>query len=129
VDQQRGINSHAMGMIFRMEQPPFEPGEHLAWRVTANRSYDGVAVVGRLFVTDRRIFFRPTGFEQGLGREGWECSFSDVVKVDLAERELNFFSGGLRRRLRIRTKVGSELFVVWRPRSVAHRLGRALTDR
>jgi hypothetical protein len=53
---------------------------------------------------------------------------SHVVKVDLAERELNFFSGGLRRRLRIRTKVGSELFVVWRPRSVALCLGRALTD-
>ena len=127
VDDHRGINSHAMGIIFRMEQPPLEPGEQVAWRVTANRSYDGVAVGGRLFVIDRRILFRSTGFEQGLGREGLQCLFSDVVKVDLAERELNFFSGGLRRRLRICTKVGSELFVVWRPRSVAHRLGRALT--
>jgi hypothetical protein len=117
------------GVINRVEQLPLESGEREAWRVTANRSYDGVAVGGRLLVTDRRILFRPTGFEHGLGREGWECSLSDVVKVDLAERELNFFSGGLRRRLRIRTKVGSGLFVVWRPRSVADRLRRALTDR
>jgi hypothetical protein len=117
-----------MGMIFRMEQPLFEPGEQVAWRVTANRSYDGVAVGGRLFVTDRRILFRPTGFELGGGGVGRECSFSDVAKVDLAKRELNLFSGGLRRRLRIRTKVGSELFVVWRPRSVARRLGRELND-
>jgi hypothetical protein len=97
------------GVINRVEQLPLESGEREAWRVTANRSYDGVAVGGRLLVTDRRILFRPTCFEHGLGREGWECSLSDVVNVDLAERELNFFSGGLRRRLRIRTKAGSEL--------------------
>lgn len=73
------------------------------------------------------ILFRPTGFEQGLGREGWESLFADVIKVDLAKRELNFLSGGLRRRLLIRTKVSTELFVVWRPKSVADRLARTMT--
>jgi hypothetical protein len=125
----RGINSNVMGMVFRMEQPqPFEPGEHVAWHVTANRSCDGVAVGGRPLVTDRRINFRPTGFERGLGQGGWESLFSDVIEVDLAEREPNFFSGGLRRRLRIRTKLSTEFFVVWRPRQVASRLARAMTD-
>jgi hypothetical protein len=116
-----------MGMVSCMDQPlPLEPGEQVTWRVTANRSCAGIAVGGRLFVTDRRILFRPTGFEQGLGQEAWECQFSDVIDVDLAERELNFFSGGLRRRLRIRTNESTELFVVWRPRPIADRLARAL---
>jgi hypothetical protein len=36
------------------------------------------------------------------------------------------FSGGLRRRVRIRTETSTELFVVWRPRRVADRLQQAV---
>ena len=77
---------------------------------------------GRLFATERGVLFQPTGLEQGLGQERWQCSSGNVLDVDLAERELNLFSGGLRRRVRIRTKTSTELFTVWRPRSVVHRL-------
>ena len=113
-------------MIDCVTQLPLEPGEHIEWRATANRTHEGTAVGGRLVVTDRRILFIPTGFEQGLGRDSWQCSFQGVLEVDLADREMSLFSGGLRRRVRIRTETSTELFVVWRPRRVADRLQQAV---
>ena len=90
-------------------------------RVHANRVEAGAARGGRLYLTNRRLVFEPHDLEVRLTDAAFfQLSVDDLVVADVAPRTWNRLDGGLRRRLRIRTRSGdAELFVVWRPAKVA----------
>jgi len=82
------------------------------------------AVGGKLFVTDRRVGFRPHSFDDTLGGKHVDAPLEAVetVATEPARRSLGailrspleaLFGGGLRARLRIETDDGdAELFLV-----------------
>ncbi len=82
------------------------------------------AVGGKLFVTDRRVGFRPHSFDDTLGGKHVDAPLEaiETVTTEPARRSLGailrspleaLFGGGLRARLRIETDDGdAELFFV-----------------
>ena len=67
-------------------------------------------------MTDRRLVFKPNRLDSATRGHPWSVDLSDIVEVGVEGREADVpFMGKaakLRRRLRIRTTVGVELFVV-----------------
>lgn len=83
-------------------------------RIYVTYSHGGIARGGSLFLEEARIVFEPTALEAGLtDTKALEIPYSIIASVDKAPRTNNLFDGGLRKRLRIKTKSGQEyLFVV-----------------
>ncbi len=90
------------------------PGEREIVRTLANQTVSAWrAIGGELVVTDRRVMFRPNRVDRALGGRVWVVPLAELV--DVAKKPPNFapFSGGLRSRLRLRTRDGVDhLFVV-----------------
>lgn len=116
-------------------------GEALLHTETANRTQNRRrAVGGRLYLTDRRLLFRPHGFDARLSGERREIPLSEADGVDTRpptrsplralRRPLDtLFGGGLRTRLRVETADGDrDLFVVSDPEATAERIRTAIAD-
>lgn len=85
------------------------------------------AVGGRLWVTERRLVFRPHAFDDSLAGRAREVPLDDIETVDtfaayrdparILRHPLDaLFGGGLRTRLRVETADGeTDLFVVSDP--------------
>ncbi|HEY7456161.1 MAG TPA: hypothetical protein VH703_02705 [Solirubrobacterales bacterium] len=94
-------------------RPDLAPGEKVRWKAFANRVLpDSTTAGGRLFVTDRRVFFQPNRIDAGLGRKVWECPLAGVRTVETVGRDGHLFAGGPRKRLGIKTADSEEVFVV-----------------
>ncbi|MGE5335976.1 MAG: hypothetical protein ACM3JL_00965 [Nitrososphaerota archaeon] len=94
-------------------RPKLAPGEEVRWKAYANRVLSGASTAGgRLFVTDRRVFFQPNRVDAVLGRKVWESSLEGVTTVETVGRDGLVFAGGTRKRLGIKTAEGEEVFVV-----------------
>jgi hypothetical protein len=82
---------------------------------------------GRLLVTNHRVLFRPRAFDKLFGARDVSVPRSQVAGVDVAPRSRRLLHGGLRRRLVIRLRDGTEhLFVVNRVEALATSLRREL---
>lgn len=94
-------------------RPKLASGEQVRWKAYANRVLDDSTTAGgRLFVSDRRVFFQPNRIDRRLGRKVWECPLEGVTAVETVGRSANVFAGGPRKRLGIKTADGEEVFVV-----------------
>jgi len=94
-------------------RPDLAPGEEVRWKAFANRVLpNSTTAGGRLFVTDRRVFFQPNRIDAGLGQKVWECPLEGVTAVETVGRDGRLFAGGTRKRLGIKTADGEEVFVV-----------------
>jgi len=115
-----------MGLL--QVRPDLAPGEDVRWKAYANRVLDSSATTagGRLFVTDRRVFFQPNRIDAGLGRKVWECPLDAVTGIETVGRDARLFAGGPRKRLGIQTAEGEEVFVVNRLRRKEDELRRLL---
>lgn len=95
----------------------------MQWKALANRVLSGsVTAGGRLFVTDRRVFFQPNRIDAMLGRKVWESPLEGVTAVETIGRDARLFAGGPRKRLGIKTADGEEVFVVNRLKKNEHQL-------
>lgn len=104
-------------------------GESVAWSSRANYSVGGRAVGGKLYITDRRVLFRPHVFDRLTGGKGFAAPLTDVAGFSVAPKDGGLFSGGLRDRLQIELASGSvHLFVVNKLERTLDEL-RALTGR
>jgi hypothetical protein len=97
--------------------PPLEAGGVVRWRKNANRKQGATrAVGGRLFLTDRRLLFQPSRFDQALRGEFWSTALDQVRDISVEDRDRQKANerdyGALRRRLRIVTHRSVELFVI-----------------
>lgn len=95
------------------KKPDLEPSEQVVATKAANHTRGSTAVGGRLIVTNRRLIFTPNAFESLLRRRPWSISTDQVVGVGVESASLTHAGGGgLRKRLRVRTADGEELFLV-----------------
>lgn len=101
------------------------PGEMLLESVRANRMEGPRAVGGRLHLTDQRLAFLRHAFDAATGGSGWEIPLRAVSLVDIAPRGSDRSYAALRRRLRITTADGAEVFVVNHVGEVASRIEKA----
>jgi len=92
---------------------PLEDGETERTSLLANHSRGGIAVGGKLVITNRRLVFRPGRVDRKLGAKVWSVPLAHITEIGKRKRTWNPFDGGLRTRLRIVTHDGAEhLFVV-----------------
>jgi len=94
-----------------------EPGERVVWEKLANRQQSELrAVGGCLSATTTRFVFQPNRVDALTKGRPWSVGYSDVTEIGVQERENDLPIAGraakLRRRLRIGTRSGVELFVV-----------------
>jgi hypothetical protein len=97
--------------------PPLDRGEAVRWRKNATRRQGSTrAVGGRLFLTDRRLLFQPSRFDQALRGEFWSTPLDQIRDIGVEGKDRQKANerdyGALRRRLRIVTQRSSELFVI-----------------
>jgi hypothetical protein len=58
---------------------PLQDGESLLWSAwTQQGDEDTRPTAGHLFVTDRRVAFRPSAIERVAGERGWECALQNA---------------------------------------------------
>jgi hypothetical protein len=100
-------------------KPELGTGEITIKRWRANHVRGRRAVGGTLWLTNWRLVFMPHGVERISGQTEWTRYLADVTSVEVADRQAVAFSGGLRKRLLVRSPSGDEYFVVNRVSEVA----------
>lgn len=93
---------------------PLEPGEQVVESWFANHTQHAQrATGGRLYLTDRRLTFEPHGLDRALAGKTWSVPLKQIVEVGTTPVDLrHFFGGGLRRRLKVVLRDGSEWYFV-----------------
>jgi hypothetical protein len=111
-----------MGLF--VPRPKLENGEQLIFKFVANHSRGNRAVGGRVFVTNRRLVFSPNIVDRMTLQKEWHWPSDAIEEVGVADPTTELlFSGGMRRRLRVRLNNGAEeLFVVNHVEEVVPRL-------
>jgi hypothetical protein len=72
------------------------------WRAAANWSHQGIARGGHLALTSRALLFQPNRVDGATGAVPWRLPLAAVRSVGVQPVTWSdFFSGGLRRRLRL----------------------------
>ncbi|HLN63529.1 MAG TPA: hypothetical protein VK464_18485 [Symbiobacteriaceae bacterium] len=91
---------------------PTSQPEQRVWSCAANHQQNGQASGGQLIVTTRAIYFEPHALN--FSTQGFYCPLEAIAAVGKEPVNLrDFFSGGLRSRLRLQLTSGQvELFVV-----------------
>ena len=90
-------------------------GEVVVSRRWANRTQSRFrAAGGRLYLTNRRVLFRPHAVDATLAGEYWHAPLTSITEVGKQKPTLRgTMNGGIRTRLRITVDDGTaELFVV-----------------
>lgn len=105
-------------------------GEVEYTKFVANMFQHGRPFGGRVTVTDRRLTFVPVAPSRANGGQDWEIGLEQVLAAGLAPRSMKVSEGLGRRRLRIRTHAGGNVyFVVWNVRQKAALINRAREGR
>jgi len=95
-DKPYGIAGRALGL--RVREPTFEEGEEVHWEARANRFQQKIrAIGGRIYLTDRRLVFAPTKFEEKIAGHAWSAQLTDLDRA---------FVRGLLKTVRIMAKDG-----------------------
>lgn len=88
------------------------PGETLVWRVAANWSHQGIAAGGHLALTSTSLIFQPNRVDSSWTGP-WRLPLTAVARVGVQPVTWSdFFSGGLRRRMRLDLVDGSVALLV-----------------
>ena len=88
------------------------PDENVQFTQLAAMAQGRMTKGGKLFVTNHRVLFRPRRLDRLFGARDLSVPRSAVAAVDVAARTHGLFDGGLRRRLVIRLRDGTEHFFV-----------------
>jgi hypothetical protein len=79
-DKPFGIAGQALGL--RVREPIFEEGEEVRWEARANRFQQRFrAIGGRIYLTDRRLVFAPTKFEEKVAGRTWSARLLDLERA------------------------------------------------
>lgn len=108
-----------------------QPQEVVLERIFANHTQGKMAAGGRLFLTTTHLRFIPHLFDRLFRRSDCAILRGNVVSASVVDRSSKDgpFSGGSRRRLKIQTRSGVELFVVNRVDDVAARVNAWTSER
>lgn len=88
------------------------PGETLVWRCAANWSHQGLAAGGYLALTSTSLVFQPNRVD-ATWTGPWRLPLAAVARVGVQPVTWShFFSGGLRRRMRLDLVDGSVALLV-----------------
>jgi hypothetical protein len=103
-DKPYGIAGRALGL--RVREPTFEEGEEVRWEARANRFQQKVrAIGGRIYLTDRRLVFAPSKFEEKTAGQAWSARLVDLDRA---------FVHGPLKTVRVMAKDGEmHRFVIW----------------
>jgi hypothetical protein len=76
-DKPFGPAGQALGL--RVREPTFEEGEEVCWEARANRFQQGIrSIGGRIYLTDRRLVFAPSKFEEKVFGRAWSAQLADL---------------------------------------------------
>lgn len=103
-DKPFGIAGQALGL--RVREPTFEDGEEVRWEARANRFQRKIrSIGGRVYLTDRRLVFAPTKFEEKIAGHAWSAQLTDLDRA---------FVQGLLKTVRVVANDGEmQRFVIW----------------
>lgn len=108
---------------FFFGQPVLGPEERVVWSCQLSRVQHGIARGGKLYVTERRVFFLPNSVERLLRVPPWGHLIDEVESLAAVSRGLNPFSGSLGGKFEIKTRDGDvAVFAVSRAGSVVGQL-------
>lgn len=89
------------------------PGETLVWRCAVNWSHQGLARGGHLALTSTSLLFQPNHVDAATGAGPWRLPLTAIAGVGVQPVTWrDFFSGGLRRRMRLELTDGSVALLV-----------------
>lgn len=76
-DKPFGAAGKVLGL--RVREPPFEEGEEVRWEARANYFQQRFrSIGGRIYLTDRRLVFAPTKFEEKVAGRAWSARLADL---------------------------------------------------
>lgn len=103
-DKPFGVVGWAFGL--RVREPVLEEGEEARWEARANRFQSKVrSIGGRIYLTDRRLVFAPTKFEERVAGRAWSARLADLDRA---------FVAGPMKTVRVVAVNGQEdRFVIW----------------
>ena len=79
-DKPFGIAGQLLGL--RVREPKFEEGEEIRWEARANRFQQRMrSVGGRIYLTDRRLVFAPTKFEERIAGRAWSAQLGNLDRA------------------------------------------------
>jgi hypothetical protein len=79
-DKPFGVAGQLLGL--RVREPKFEEGEEVRWEARANRFQQRMrSVGGRIYLTDRRLVFAPTKFEERIAGRAWSARLSSLDRA------------------------------------------------
>ena len=88
-------------------------GETLVWRAGVNWTHQGLARGGHLALTSQALLFQPNRVDAVSGARTWRLPLAAVRSVGVQPVTWSdFFSGGLRRRMRLDLVDGSVALLV-----------------
>ncbi len=103
-DKPFGIAGQALGL--RVREPEFEEGEEVRWEARANRFQQRFrSVGGRVYLTDRRLVFAPTKFEEKIVGRAWSARLGDLDRA--------FVQGPIKTVRVVANDGGTQRFVIW----------------
>lgn len=96
-----------------LAQPKLETNETIRWQAWANRSLNRwITSGGQLIVTNLRVLFQPNRFDRLTGKKMWECPLASITELGAVDRDPTVLAGGVRKRLKIKTPGGCEIFIL-----------------
>jgi hypothetical protein len=103
-DKPFGVAGRVLGL--RVREPEFEEGEEVHWEARANRFQQRFrAIGGRVYLTDRRLVFAPTKFEEKIVGRAWSARLLDLDRA---------FVQGPMKTVRVVASDGeTQRFVIW----------------
>jgi hypothetical protein len=111
------------------EEPELVPGDRVRWNQSAGYSVGPTFMGGHLYITETELIYVKGRLGGTIGNWGDPPRFplSEIVGIDVMERTLTPYDGGMRRRVRIQRDGGVEyLFIVKHPDDVAAELRHVL---
>jgi hypothetical protein len=103
-DKPFGVAGQLFGL--RVREPMFEEGEEVRWEARANRFQQKIrSIGGRIYLTDRRLVFAPSKFEEKVAGRAWSARLADLDRA---------FVMGLLKNVRVVAQDGeTQRFVIW----------------
>lgn len=105
--------------VLWVREPTFEKGEEVRWEARANRFQQRIrSIGGRIYLTDRRLVFAPTKFEEKVAGRAWSAQLADLDRA---------FVQGPMKTVRVVASDGEkQRFVIWPRLESAARIDAAI---
>jgi hypothetical protein len=119
-----------MGLLSFLNRPPaLVPGEKVRWSHPCLYSLERSTVGGTLVLTQNALIFTPNRIS-GHPDRAERINLSNIVSVDVQAPTGTPYNGGMKERIRIKTRGGrTHLLHTKRPAETAAELRRLVSDR